>query len=217
MILTVDKYEHLLTAVGQGAFGRLEFEGDLVNLRTFDVKQLDGYPKIYFDGRRVQVITGLRYQPVMRKPYAIVPNLAHKVITNVMFVKPLPEGMYALVVPVPEYSMAGGAILSAPLTAGFQGSVSFTTHTLRGVEVEDMTIIARLMFFGNEVFTVEKPPVKRKSRKTTAKKELTAEEKKAAAEKRRLAAKEKKNANSTSSKSENEGDGSKRAGGSTGA
>lgn len=162
MIVTADKYEKLLTSIGRGAWGRLDFEGDCTNLRITDVRQLDGYPRIYFDGKREQVVTGVRYQPTSRLPFPIMAGYCYKLTTNVEFVKPIPEGMYGLVIATQDMVDCGIMILSAPMMPGFKGVVIFSVMGIRSVELDSMVVGARLMLFSS-LQAVKKPVVRKKT------------------------------------------------------
>lgn len=157
MIVTADKYEKLLKAVGTGSWGRLDFEEVFTNLRVLGIRQMDGSPKIYFDGKREQVLSGVRYQPVARIPYRLIPGQCYKVMTHVEFVKPIPKGMVAMVVPTQDTSDAAVEILSAPIAAGFKGPISFTVTAHRSLEIDQMAAIGRLMMFDSKVPTIKKP------------------------------------------------------------
>lgn len=165
MIVTVDKYEKLLTAKGTGSWGRLDFEGDCTNLRIFDVRQMDGSPKVYFDGKREQVVTGVRYQPVGRLPYRLMPGQCYKIMTHVEFIKPIPKGLTAVIVSTQGISDAAVCILSAPMLEGFKGLISFTVMAFRSLEIDSMAVIGRLMMFSSVV-----PPVKKSVKSSSRKK-----------------------------------------------
>lgn len=151
MIVTVDKYERLLTAIGRGAWGRLDFDGDCTNLRVADVRQFDGYPRVYFNGQREQVITGVRYQPMTRVPFGLISGVCYKITTNVEFIKPIPKKMFGLVVSTQAMVDAGLMLLSAPMMAGYKGLITFSVLAARSVELDSMVVGAHLMMFDASV------------------------------------------------------------------
>lgn len=162
MIVTADKYEKLLTARGAGSWGRLDFEGNYTNLRVLDVRQMDGTPRISFDSKREQILAGVRYQPVARIPYRLMSGQCYKFMTHVEFIKPIPKGMYALVVSTQEMSDAAVCVLSAPVLSGYKGIISLTVMAFRSLEIDQMTIVGRLMMFNDKVPTVKKSVSKKK-------------------------------------------------------
>lgn len=193
MIVTADKYEKLLTSKGAGSWGRLDFEGDYTNLRVLDVRQMDGSPRIYFDGKREQILTGIRYQPVGRIPYRLMSGYCYKFMTHVEFVKPLPKEMTALVMSVQDMSDAAVCILSAPMTAGYKGSISFNVLAFRSLEIDQMSVVGRLVIFDGTIPIVEKEPEPKAPKEKKVKEPKEKEDKK-------------KDEDSTPGKSENGGE-----------
>lgn len=161
MLLKAEQYESLLTATGQGAWGRLDYRGNDVNLRVETVKMLDGTPRIYFDGNREQSINGLRFQPVSRDPYRLKPGYLYQITTNVEFIKEIPKGMHARIGVPYEMSQLGIVMNQAVLYEGFRGRVMMTIFVVREVEFEDMIAMGTLSFYGE-------PPVEKKETKSAS-------------------------------------------------
>lgn len=153
MIAEATRYEKLLKANGAGAFSKIEYADERrVVLRTSDVKTADlsGTVRVYFDGKREQVMTGRRFDPMGSGLILLRPGMFYRVYTTLEFVEPIPSGVSALVVLTDE---ANDVVMTttAPLREGYVGPVMFTIQPFRRIEMDKMTSIAHLMFFEDTV------------------------------------------------------------------
>ena len=149
MIARATRYEKLLKARGAGAFGKVEYDGELkVILRTSDVKTADlsGTVRVYFNNKREQVMSGRRFDPMGSNLVLMRAGAFYRIHTTIEVVKPLPEGVSALVV-LNEDAADVVMVTTRPFRAGYVGLVSFTIQPFRRIEMEKMTSIASLMFF----------------------------------------------------------------------
>jgi len=149
MIAKATQYEGFLKALGAGAFGKLEYDGETrILLRTAGVKTTDlsGTVRVYFNSKREQVMSGRRFDPMGSGLLLLRPGLFYRICTTITVVEPLPQGVSALVVLNDE---AAGVMLitTGPFREGFVGPVAFTIQPFRKIEVERMTSFASLMFF----------------------------------------------------------------------
>jgi hypothetical protein len=153
MIAKATKYEKLLKARGAGAFGKVEYDGELkVILRTADVKTADlsGTVRVYFNNKREQVMSGRRFDPMGSNLVLLRPGAFYRIHTTTEIAKPIPEGVSALVV-LNEDAADVVMVTTRPFRAGYVGLISFTIQPFRRIELEKMTSIASLMFFDETV------------------------------------------------------------------
>jgi len=153
MIAKATRYEKLLKARGAGAFGKVEYDGELkVILRTSDVKTADlsGTVRVYFNNKREQVMSGRRFDPMGSNLVLMRAGAFYRIYTTIEIVKPIPEGVSALVV-LNEDAADVVMVTTRPFRAGYVGLVSFTIQPFRRIEMEKMTSIASLMFFDDTV------------------------------------------------------------------
>lgn len=153
MIAKATRYEKLLKARGAGAFGKVEYDGELrVILRTSDVKTADlsGTVRVYFNNKREQVMSGRRFDPMGSNLVLMRAGAFYRIHTTIEIVKPIPEGVSALVV-LNEDAADVVMVTTRPFRAGYVGLVSFTIQPFRRIEMEKMTSIASLMFFDDTV------------------------------------------------------------------
>jgi hypothetical protein len=153
MIAKATNYEKLLKARGIGAFGKVEYDGELkVILRTSDVKTADlsGTVRVYFNNKREQVMSGRRFDPMGSNLVLMRAGAFYRIHTTIEIVKPIPEGVSALVV-LNDDAADVVMVTTRPFRAGYAGLISFTIQPFRRIEMEKMTSIASLMFFDDTV------------------------------------------------------------------
>jgi hypothetical protein len=153
MIAKAIQYEELLTAIGEGAFGKVEYANESkIILRTADVKtsDLSGTVRVYFNNKREQVMSGRRFDPMGSNLVLLRPGAFYRVYTTIKIVEPIPEGVSALVV-LNEDADDVMMITTGPMRTGYVGLIAFTIQPFRRIEIEKMTSIASLMFFEDTV------------------------------------------------------------------
>jgi len=149
MIAEAIKYEELLESRAAGSFGKIEYENEnKVLLRTSSVKTADlsGTVRLYFNNQREQRMVGRRFDPMPSGLILMRPGAFYRVYTIIEIVKPIPEGVSALVVLNSDTSDVM-MVTTAPFYTGFIGLISFTVQPYRRIEIEKMTSLASLMFF----------------------------------------------------------------------
>lgn len=153
MIAKATNYEKLLKARGVGAFGKVEYDGELkVILRTSDVKTADlsGTVRVYFNNKREQVMSGRRFDPMGSNLVLMRAGAFYRIHTTIEIARPIPEGVSALVV-LNDDAADVVMVTTRPFRAGYTGLISFTIQPFRRIEMEKMTSIASLMFFDDTV------------------------------------------------------------------
>ncbi len=153
MIVKATKYEKLLESNGAGSFANIEYADEMsVILRTGEVKTADlsGIVRIQFDGKREQVISGRRFDPMGSNLVLMRQGSFYRVYSTVEIVEPIPKGVSAMIV-LNDDAADVMMIATAPLREGFTGRVQFTIQPFRRLEMEKMTSIARLVFFEETV------------------------------------------------------------------
>lgn len=149
MILQPKEYEDLLRSTMSDSWSRLDYEGALLNLRLVGIRKVDAPVRSYFDAKREQVYTGMRYAPLGRTPYKLWAGSCYRVTTQVEFIKPVPDSVYGLVVPVSGLATGGFDILSGPIIPGFKGQIEFTVLAANALEIHELCIVGHLMMLGS--------------------------------------------------------------------
>lgn len=183
MILKPSVYEELLRSVAQDSWSRLSYIGDLLELRLVDVKRLDAGSRIYFDGKREQVVSGLRYAPGGSSPYRMWPEETYRITTQIEFVKPMPEGMMAQFYVNEDLARAGLFVTANPILEGFRDRVAITAVVSERLEIQSLCAIGYLAFYGEdrpvtESEEVEDTPVEEIEKTETKKKSTSSPSKK---------------------------------------
>ncbi len=144
MIAKAEKFEKHLEAVGSGAFGKVEYNGNGIILRSSTLKTPDrgSSVRMYFDGDRNQVMTGRRFD-IMGELWLMRQNNAYRIYTNVVLDKKLPDDVVAHV-ELSEDAKDVMGLMSASVVVG--EPISFTVFTFRAIEFEKMTTLATLVF-----------------------------------------------------------------------
>jgi hypothetical protein len=145
MIAKADKFEKNLTAMGSGAFGKLEYAGNSIVLRAATLKTPDrgSSVRMYFDGDRNQVMTGRRFD-IMGELWLMRQNNAYRVYTHVRLDEELPEGVSATVELTDDAKDVMG-LMSVNVKPG--ELISFTIFVFRNMEFDHMSSLANLVFY----------------------------------------------------------------------
>ena len=150
MRINADKFDSSLKADGGGAFSRVEYLDNGVLLRVATVKELTGAAHFYFGSDRAQIMTGMGFSAVPFAGGAVGYRLRYgsfyKFITNIEFVKPIPEYVHA---EIEVLSNMCGDMFVIPIKfkPGFKGRISFTASMTRRTEMVEMFAFSRLIFF----------------------------------------------------------------------
>lgn len=144
MIDTVEGFEEFLEATGKGAFGKIEYEGEGIVLRSSSLKTPDrgSIVRVYFDEERNQVMTGRRFE-LVRSQWLIRKGAIYRIYTNVRFVSSVPSHVSARVELTKDGKDVFG-LMSFHLEVG--EPIAYTVLALRSVEVEPMCSFASLVF-----------------------------------------------------------------------
>lgn len=144
MIDAVEGFEEFLEATGKGAFGKIEYEGEGIVLRSSSLKTPDrgSIVRVYFDEERNQVMTGRRFE-LVRSQWLIRKGAIYRIYTNVRFVSPVPSHVSAMVELTKDGKDVFG-LMSFHLEMG--EPIAYTVLALRSVEVEPMCSFASLVF-----------------------------------------------------------------------
>jgi len=153
MIAKATDFEKIMKANGAGSFGKVEYADEMgVLLRTGSMKTADlsGTVRVYFDGKREQVMTGRRFDPMGSGLLLMRAGSFYKVYSTLEIVKPIPEGVTAMVVLLPDIADLM-VVTTAPFRAGFTGAINFNVQPFRRMEVEEMVCLGKLVFFRDTV------------------------------------------------------------------
>ncbi len=144
MVVSASKFEKYLSTNGVGAFGKVEYAGDAVVLRTADIKTPDRGTNVrmYFDAQREEVMTGRRFD-LMGDLWLCRQGIAYRFFTSLR-VDELPEGVEASVELTEDAKDALG-LMSYSIDSE-SGQVIYTVLAFRPIELERWVSTARLIF-----------------------------------------------------------------------
>lgn len=136
----------------------VEYDGNAFALRLRDMRLYNGAARVYFDESGTQVSRGVQFSPISemdRRPFNIRrPWETYRVLTNLEFTKPVPNGYKIQIEPYEEIGDVGFMFLTKTLPAGFTGRVSVIVVVTRRAVLDENIIFARAQL----VADWEQPP-----------------------------------------------------------